>query len=94
MEKILISKPALTHIGRQGDAKMGYKSRSAGEQALADRQHTIQICRELLASPKTNEEDRKLYQRILYRAVGDPFAPHPPDHPLIAEFKKRWRYLN
>jgi len=72
---------------------MSYKSRSAGEQALADRQHVVQICRELLASPKTDEEDRKLYQRILYRA-GDPLASPPPDNPLIAEFKKRWRYLN
>jgi hypothetical protein len=72
---------------------MTYKSRSQGEQALADRQHVINIARELLADPKTDEADRALCKRILDRA-GDPLASPPPDNPLIAEFKKRWRYLS
>jgi hypothetical protein len=71
---------------------MTYKSRSAGEQALADRQHTINICRELIADPKTSEDDRDMWKRVL--AARDPFAPKPPDHPLIAAFKKRNLWLN
>jgi hypothetical protein len=71
---------------------MTYKSRSAGEQALADRQHTIQICRELIADPKTSEDDRGMWKRVL--ADRDRFAPEPPEHPAIVAFRKRWRYLN
>jgi len=73
---------------------MSYKSRSAGESALADRQHAIQVLRELIASPITNEDDRTMYQRFL--ADRDPFAPPAPElkYGVIAEFKRRWRYLN
>jgi hypothetical protein len=71
---------------------MTYKSRSAGEQAIADRQHIINVCRELIADPKTSEDDRDTWKRIL--AARDPFAPQPPDHPLIVVFKKRNRWLN
>jgi hypothetical protein len=73
---------------------MTYKSRSAGEQALADRQHTIQVLRELVVDPKTSEDDRDMYKRFL--ADRDPFAPAAPElkYGVIAEFKKRWRYLN
>jgi hypothetical protein len=71
---------------------MSYKSRSAGEQALADRQHTINVCRELIADPRVSEDDRGMYMRFL--KARDRFAPEPPEHPIFAEFRKRNRYKN
>jgi hypothetical protein len=58
----------------------------------ADRKHTIQVLKELIASPKVTEDDRAMYQRFL--ADRDPFAPKPPEHPMIVAFRKRWQYLN
>jgi hypothetical protein len=62
--------------------------------ALENRKHAIQVLRELVVDPKTSEDDRDMYKRFL--ADRDPFAPAAPElkYGVIAEFKKRWRYLN
>jgi mRNA-degrading endonuclease YafQ of YafQ-DinJ toxin-antitoxin module len=57
-----------------------------------DRKRTVQVLRELVNDARISEDDRDMYNRFL--AARDPFAPQPPDHPLIAEFKKRNRWLN
>jgi hypothetical protein len=75
-----------------------YKSKM--EEALRqthpeDRKHTISVLKELINSPKTSEDDRDSWKRIL--STYDRFArevQNLPEHPLIVSFRKRWQFLN
>jgi hypothetical protein len=59
-----------------------------------DRKRTVQVLRELVNDARISEDDRDMYKRFL--AARDPFAPAAPElkYGVIAEFKKRHRYLN
>jgi hypothetical protein len=75
-----------------------YKSKSLEAErqvSLADRQHSIQVLKEIINNPKTSPDDRDLWKRCLYRI--DPRAPEAqnvPESPMFVEFRKRWAYLN
>jgi hypothetical protein len=82
-------------IGLKGDARVmskmiaELKDEIRHKKKADDIKHTIQIAKEMICDPSTSEADRGLWQRVW--AARDPNAPKPPDHPLIAAFKKHNR---